>query len=62
MHDLLETNKADIESLCLDLDCNPHVLINKHTHSISALHVQELFIKENLLNPIVNINYFLPLY
>ena len=37
----METNKDDIESLCLHLDRDPHTLINKHTHSISVIHVQE---------------------
>ena len=41
IHTLLETNKNDIESLCLHLDSDPHTLINKHTHSISVIHVQE---------------------
>ena len=41
IHNLLETNKDDIESLCLHLDRDPHTLINKHTHSISVIHVQE---------------------
>ena len=41
IHSLLETNKDDIEFLCLLLDRDPHTLINKHTHSISVIHVQE---------------------
>ena len=41
IHNLLETNKDDIELLCLHLDRDPHTLINKHTHSISVIHVQE---------------------
>ena len=41
IHHLLETNKDDIESLCLHLDRDPHTLINKHTHSITVIHVQE---------------------
>ena len=40
-HNLLETNKDDIESLCLHLERDPHTLINKHTHSISVIHVQK---------------------
>ena len=43
IHHLLETNKDDIESLCLHLDRDLHTrtLINKHTHSISVIHIQE---------------------
>ena len=41
IHNLLETNKDDIESLCLHSDSEPQTFINKHTHSISVIHVQE---------------------
>ena len=41
IHNLLETNKDDIESLCLHLDCDPYTLINKRTQSISIIPVQE---------------------
>ena len=41
IHNLLETNKDDIKSLCLHLDRDPHTLINKHTHSISVIHIRE---------------------
>ena len=34
-------HENDIESLCLHLDRDPYTLINKHTHSISVIHVQE---------------------
>ena len=43
IHNLLETNKDDIESLYLHLDRDPHTLIIKHTHFISVIHVQKLF-------------------
>ena len=40
IRNLMETNKYDIESLCLHLDRDPHTLINKHPHSLSVIHVR----------------------
>ena len=34
-------HEDDIEPLCLHLDRDPQTLINKHTHSIYVIHVQE---------------------